>query len=52
MSYSADRSGPVLLLNDTSAYDARDRLATLSFIERELITFDYIERESDDNSPA
>lgn len=46
----ADRSGPILLLNDTNADDARDRLATLPFIQHELITFDYI--ELDDNSPA
>ena len=46
----ADRSGPILLLNDTDADDARKRLATLPFIEHDLVTFDYI--ELDDNSPA
>ncbi|MGH3196312.1 MAG: hypothetical protein ACRDOH_10010 [Streptosporangiaceae bacterium] len=46
----ADRSGPILLLDDTNADDARDRLATLPFIEHELVTFDYI--EFDANSPA
>ena len=46
----ADRSGQVLLLNDTDADGARKRLATLPFIERDLVTFDYI--ELDDNSPA
>jgi hypothetical protein len=46
----ADRSGPVLLLNDTTAAEAPGRLATLPFIEHELVTFDYI--ELDENSPA
>jgi len=46
----ADRSGPILLLNDTDAGDARKRLATLPFIEHDLVMFDYI--ELDDNSPA
>ncbi len=46
----ADRSGPVLLLNDTTAAEAPGQLASLPFIEHELVTFDYI--ELDDNSPA
>ena len=46
----ADRSGPVLLLNDTTAAEAPGRLATLPFIKHELVTFDYI--ELDENSPA
>jgi hypothetical protein len=46
----ADRSGPILLLNDTTAAEAPGRLAGLPFIEHELVTFDYI--ELDDNSPA
>jgi hypothetical protein len=46
----SDRSGPILLLNDTSAAEAPARLATLPFIEHNLVTFDYI--ELDDNSPA
>ena len=46
----ADRSGPILLLNDTDAGDAAKRLAALPFIEHELVTFDYI--ELDDASPA
>ena len=46
----ADRSGPILLLNDVNADDARVRLASLPFVERDLVTFDYI--ELDDNSPA
>lgn len=46
----ADRTGPILLLNDTNAHDARSRLATLPFVEHELVSFDYI--ELDDTSPA
>jgi len=46
----ADRSGPILLLNDTDAGDAAERLATLPFIEHDLVTFDYV--ELDDASPA
>ena len=46
----ADRSGPILLLNDTDAHDAQKRLASLPFIEHELVTFEYI--ELDDASPA
>ena len=46
----ADRSGPILLLNDTGAGDAAKRLATLPFIKHDLVTFDYI--ELDDASPA
>ena len=44
------RIGPVLLLDDTSAAEAPDRLASLPFLEHDLVTFDYI--ELDDNSPA
>jgi hypothetical protein len=46
----ADRSGPVLLLNDTTASQAPARLASLPFLKQDLVTFDYI--ELDDNSPA
>jgi len=46
----ADRTGPVLVLNDTNASDAPARLASLPFVEHELVTFDYI--ELDDSSPA
>jgi hypothetical protein len=46
----ADRTGPVLLLNDTDASHAPARLASLPFVEHELVTFDYI--ELDDISPA
>ena len=43
-------AGPILLLNDTDVGDATKRLATLPFIEHDLVTFDYI--ELDDASPA
>ena len=46
----ADRTGPILLLNDIGAAEARDRLASLPFVEHELVTFDYI--ELNDASPA
>ena len=46
----ADRTGPILLLNNATAEQARERLASLPFIEHDLVTFDYI--ELDDNSPA
>jgi hypothetical protein len=47
----SDRTGPILLLNDTTAAaEAPGRLAALPFIEHELVTFDYI--ELDDTSPA
>jgi hypothetical protein len=46
----SDRTGPILLLNDTTAAEAPGRLARLPFIKHELVTFDYI--ELDDNSPA
>jgi hypothetical protein len=39
----ADRSGPILVLNDTDARDARARLASLPFVEHNLVEFDYIE---------
>jgi hypothetical protein len=46
----SDRSGPVLVLNDTTVGQAPGVLASLPFVEHELVTFDYI--ELDDNSPA
>jgi hypothetical protein len=46
----ADRTGPILLLNNTSADEAAQRLESLPFVEHDLVTFDYI--ELDDNSPA
>jgi hypothetical protein len=39
----ADRSGPILLLNDTSAEKASEQLASLPFVEQSLVTFEYIE---------
>jgi len=48
--FKADRSGPVLLLNDTTAERARQQLATLPLTEHKLITYDYI--ELDDASPS
>ena len=50
MFLKADRSGPILLLNDTNAHDAEKRLASLPFFRAELVTFDYI--ELDHASPA
>jgi hypothetical protein len=41
--FKADRSGPVLLLNDTTAEHARQQLATLPLVEHKLMTYDYIE---------
>jgi hypothetical protein len=41
--FKADLSGPVLLLNDTTAEDARQQLATLPLVEHKLMTYDYIE---------
>jgi hypothetical protein len=46
----ADRSGPILLLNDTDTGDARARLASLPFVQYGLVTFDFI--ELDDTGPA
>jgi hypothetical protein len=39
----ADQSGPVLLLNDTTAEHARQQLATLPLVEHNLMTYDYLE---------
>lgn len=39
----ADRSGPILVLNDTTAAKAREQLATLPFVEHALVAFEYIE---------
>jgi hypothetical protein len=33
----------VLLLNDTTAAEAQERLKTLPFVEEDLVAFDYIE---------
>ena len=39
----ADQTGPVLLLNDVDANEAERQLATLPFIEEDLVTFDFVE---------
>jgi hypothetical protein len=39
----ADRSGPILIVNDANAEEAADRLQDLPFLEHDLVTFEYIE---------
>ena len=39
----ADRTGPILILNDTNADEAAEKLKTLPFVEHDLVTFDYVE---------
>jgi len=39
----ADRSGPVLLLNDSTAQEAPGQLASLPFVEHALVAFEYVE---------
>lgn len=39
----ADRSGPILVLNDTTADKAPAQLATPPFVEHGLVKFEYIE---------
>lgn len=39
----ADRTGPILILNNTSAHDAAERLAGLPFVQHDLVAFDFIE---------
>lgn len=39
----ADRTGPIMVLNDVNAAEAAERLATLPFIEQGLVTFEYVE---------
>jgi hypothetical protein len=39
----ADRSGPIPLLNDSTADIAPAQLATLPFVENDLVEFEYIE---------
>jgi hypothetical protein len=46
----ADQSGPVLVLNDTTAEHARQKLAALPLVEHNLMTYDYI--ELNDAGPA
>jgi hypothetical protein len=46
----ADRTGPVLLLNDATVDRAREQLASLPFVEHGLVAFQFI--ELDDTPPA
>jgi len=46
----ADRTGPILLLNDTTADKAREQLASLPFVEHALVGFEYV--ELNDTQPA
>lgn len=39
----ADRTGPIMILNDTNAQDAAECLAGLPFVQHDLVTFDFIE---------
>ena len=39
----ADRSGPILIVNDANAEEAADRLQDLPFLEHDLVTFEYVE---------
>ncbi len=39
----ADRPGPVLILNDTDRATAKQRLASLPFVEEHLVAFELIE---------
>jgi hypothetical protein len=41
--FKADRTGPVLILNNTDRADAHVRLATLPFVETDVLTFELIE---------
>ena len=39
----ADHTGPILILADTTADEARERMASLPFIVHDIASFDYIE---------
>lgn len=39
----ADRTGPILLLNDVDAAKAERHLAALPFVKEELLTFELVE---------
>jgi hypothetical protein len=41
--FKADRSGPVLILSNTDRADAEARLATLPFVEKDLLSFELVE---------
>jgi hypothetical protein len=40
-----DRTGPILLLSNTDAAEAEQRLQTLPFIEHDLVRFEFVELE-------
>lgn len=48
----ADRSGPVMILADVTADEARVRTADLPFIVHDIATFDYIEMVPPSASPT
>ncbi len=39
----SDGTGPVLVLDGVDAAEARQRLATLPFLEEDLVSFEYVE---------
>ena len=39
----ADRTGPIIIVNDANAEEAQDRLKDLPFLEHDLVTFEYVE---------
>jgi hypothetical protein len=39
----ADRTGPILIVNDADAEEAENRLKDLPFVEHDLVTFEYVE---------
>ena len=39
----ADRTGPILIVNDANAEEAKERLKDLPFLEHDLVTFEYVE---------
>ena len=39
----ADRTGPIIILNDTTAAEAPQKLASLPFVEHDLVRFTYVE---------
>lgn len=39
----ADRTGPILIVNDANAGQAAEHLKDLPFVEHDLVTFTYVE---------
>jgi hypothetical protein len=39
----ADRTGPILIVNDANAEQAADQLRDLPFVEHDLVKFEYVE---------